>query len=156
MRKLSLIGVLIGGITDIVATNILALPIIGYVMLTHADLAHLPSNQVAPAIVTALHASNPLNVLQILVGSVCSILGGYVGARVAKHDELLNGALTSVLCLAFGIYSLSGGSRSTSISLSLMSFVASPALGILGGYLRLRQSRANNAMLPPTTAIANQ
>jgi hypothetical protein len=156
MSKLSLKGVLLGGITDIVATNILALPIIVYVMLTHIDLAHLPSNQVAPAVVAALHASIPLNALQILVGSVCSILGGYVGARVAKHDELLNGALTSVLCMAFGIYSLSGGSRSAPVSLSLMSFIASPALGLLGGYLRSRQKRAKGAMLPPTIAIANQ
>ena len=97
MSKLSFKGVLVGGITDIVASNILALPIIVYSMLTKIDLAHLPGNEVAPAITAALRANGPLFALGTLLGMGCSILGGYVGARLAKHAELLNGALTSFL-----------------------------------------------------------
>ena len=156
MSKLSFKGVLVGGITDIVASNLLAIPIIVYLMLTKIDLAHLPSNQITPAITAALHANGPLFTLGTLLGMGCSILGGYVGARLAKHDELLNGALTSFLCLAFGIYSLSKGSGSTSTSLVLMSLVASPMLGLLGGYLRARQKRDGGATLQPAPVIVNE
>jgi hypothetical protein len=36
-----------------------------------------------------------------VLGTVGSIIGGYVGAWLAGHDETLNGALSSWLCLAF-------------------------------------------------------
>jgi hypothetical protein len=154
MSKVSFKGVLVGGITDIIASTILALPIIVYVMLTKIDLGHLPSNQVGPAITAALHANGLLFASVTLIGMGCSILGGYVGARLAKHDELINGSLTSVLCLAFGIYSLGTGTGSTSTSLEfLMTVVASPVLGLMGGYLRARQKRDDGATLQPTTVV---
>lgn len=116
--------------------------------MTKIDFAHLPSNQIGPATTAALHADVPLFALATLFGMGCSVLGGYVGARLAKHDELLNGALTSVLCLAFGIYSLGQGTASTSLEF-LMTVVASPVLGLLGGYLRARQKRNGGAALQP-------
>jgi len=39
-----------------------------------------------------------------------SVLGGYVSARIAKHDELLNGALSSILCVGGGTYAVISGS----------------------------------------------
>jgi hypothetical protein len=78
-----------------------------------------------------------------------------VGARLAKHDELLNGLLTSFFCLAFGAYSLVQTNGTSSIWLSVMGFVASPFLGLLGGYLRARQKRSKGTMLQSTPVIAN-
>ena len=64
MRKISIKGVLLGGITDVLNTNILAIPLIIYVM-AKMDWSHTPKDQLNAA-----------------------ILGGYVAARLAKHDEL--------------------------------------------------------------------
>src|SRR5580700_4868459 len=67
VSKLSFKGVFVGGITDIVATNILAIPIIVYLMQTKIGLAHLPSNQIGPAVTAALHANGPLFALGTLL-----------------------------------------------------------------------------------------
>jgi hypothetical protein len=149
MTKLSLKGIVVGGVTDIVATNIFAIPVVVFLM-TKLDLAHSSSDQVQNAIIAALHANTPLYALQILIGMACSVLGGYVGARLSKHDELLNGSLTSFLCVAFGLYALTVSKGSSSLLLHLSGFVASPALGLLGGYLRLAQKRAIKTILQPT------
>ena len=37
------------------------------------------------------------------------MLGGYVSARIAARDEVLNGALASILCIGFGIYAVVKG-----------------------------------------------
>jgi hypothetical protein len=64
--------------------------------------AHLPKAQAPEALSAALAAPFPHWWL-LIGGCLCSILGGYVAAWLAKHDELLNGALSAWLCIAFGI-----------------------------------------------------
>jgi hypothetical protein len=140
MSKLSLKGIVLGGLTDIGASGILGFPVIAFLM-AKIDLIHTPKEQVQAAVQAALHANTPLYLLQLLIGAACSVLGGYVGARLAKHDELLNGSLTSFLCVALGIYTLVTRTGSASPLLEVAGFVASPALGLLGGYLRLSQKR---------------
>ena len=112
MKKISIKGVLVGGVTDIVATNILTLPILIYAT-NKLDLARASPEQLQ----AALHANAFLYVLQLLIGFGCSALGGYVAAWLAKHDELLNGPLSSFLCIAFGIYSLAAKPVSMLVSL---------------------------------------
>jgi hypothetical protein len=148
MSKFSLKGIVVGGITDILATNIFAIPLMGY-LLTRIDVNHLSRNQIQTTLVATLQANTPLYMLQLLVGMACSVLGGYVGARFAKHDELLNGSFTSFLCVAFGLYSLTEG-RGSGSPLASIGFVASPCLGLLGGYLRLAQKRSGETRLQPT------
>ena len=144
MSKVSVKGVLIGGIVDIVTSVVLGLPFALYAMLK-VDLSHTPNAQASAAVTAAIHANVPLYVAQLLVGLVCSVLGGYVAAWLAKHDELLNGGLSSVLCVAGGIYVLATGKDSNPHWLQALLLVASPLLAILGGdlmrRLRLRRSR---------------
>ena len=68
------------------------------------------------------------------------VLGGYLAARVAKRGEVLNGALSAYFCVGLGIYGMAVGQAAVPVWQHLVSFVASPALGALGGYLRLRQT----------------
>lgn len=136
MSKISIKGVLLGGVTDIVATNILSFPIILYAA-TKIDLARATPDQLA----AALHASTSLHVVQLLIGAGASLLGGYVAAWLARHDELLNGALSSFLCVALGIFSLATGHVSSHRLEELLLLPAGPACGLLGGYLRLKQKR---------------
>jgi putative membrane protein (TIGR04086 family) len=85
------------------------------------------------------HATPWLYGTQLLLGLACSVLGGYVAAWLAKHDELLNGGLSSLLCAAIGIYSIASGKDSHAPSVQVLMLISAPVCGFLGGYLRLRQ-----------------
>ena len=135
--KVSFRGVVVGGIVDVVASGLLGVPLVIYVMLKH-DLLHSPPS--SAAITSALHASG-LYGLQLAIGLSCSVLGGYIAASIAKHDELLNGLLSSFLCTALGAYSVFSGKASESPRTQTLLLIASPAFAFLGGYLRQRQKQ---------------
>jgi uncharacterized membrane protein YfcA len=123
-----------------------------YVML-RLDLSHLSSAQAKAAIATAIQNNVPLYTTQLLIGLACSVLGGYVAARLARREELLNGALSSFLCVALGVYMVASGNDSTPHWLQVLMFVASPASALFGGYLvqRSRQKYVNH-LKPPLPA----
>jgi hypothetical protein len=138
MRKISIAGVLIGGVTDVVATNVLAIPLVVYVMVRY-NLLHAPDG---PAQITsAIHANPAIYGAQLLIGVGCSVLGGYIAAWIAKHDELLNGLLSSYLCTAIGLYSVLAGKDSHSVLTQILLLAAGPLSALLGGYLRQTQKR---------------
>jgi len=140
MRKISVKGVLIGGIVDIVSSGLLGIPLAVYA-LSKVDVTHTPKDQLAVAILAVTHASPWFYATQLLFGLLCSVLGGYVAASLAKHDELLNGTLSSVLCLAGGFCSIALGKDSHAHWVQFLLLVASPICGFLGGYLRVQQRR---------------
>jgi hypothetical protein len=138
MGKVSIKGVLIGGIVDVGSSMILGIPFAIYA-ISRIDLASIPKDHVESAVNAAMLGNLPLYLTQELVGLTCSIFGGYIAARIAKHHELLNGGLASYLCLAIGVYAMTHGKDSHPLYVQVLMLIASPALGILGGYLRLRQ-----------------
>ena len=140
MGKISLKGIIIGGIVDVVTSAILGIPLVAYMMST-LDLAHTPRDQLQGAVVSAIHASSTFYIAQIVVGLACSMLGGYVAARLAKREERLNGALSSFLCVGIGMYSIASGKESGSNLAQLLVLVVSPVFAFVGGYLRSYQVR---------------
>ncbi len=143
MNKISVKGVVVGGVTDIVATMALTIPLIVYLIAT--ELTGTPKDPLQAAIMAAIRANPLLYGLQSLIGLACSVLGGYVAARVAKHDELLNGLLASFLPVALGVYSLATGKDSGPLLLPVLLLIASPLCSRLGGHLRLVQIRGSAA-----------
>ena len=141
MGKVSVKGVLVGGTVDVVTSMLLGIPFALYARTT-LNLSHIPRGQVGIAVAAVIRGSAPLYIGELLTGLTCSALGGYVAAWLAGHDELLNGALSAFLCVSQGIYSLASGKDSHPLLLQVLMFVSSPALGLLGGYLRLKQTRA--------------
>jgi len=141
MNKISVRGVVVGGVTDIVATVILTLPLVVFVIAT--ELTGTPKGPLQAAVMAAIQANPLLYGLQSLVGLACSVLGGYVAARVAKHDELLNGLLASFLPVALGVYSLA--TNLGPLLLPVLLLIASPLCSRLGGHLRLVQIRRRAA-----------
>ncbi len=138
MNKVSIRGVVVGGMTDIVATVILTLPLVVYVISEVTDTLKDPLQ----AAVTATIQANPLlYALESIIGLACSVLGGYVAARVAKHDELLNGVLASSLPVALGVYPLATANDSGPLLLPVLLLMASPLCSGFGGHLRLVQIR---------------
>ena len=131
MHRISLKGVVIGNIVDIVSTNIAVLPIMIYILISSG-----PFGDSADSITQVLKASTVFSVSSIILGALCSVLAGYISARIAKRDEVLNGALSSILCVAGGVYSAFSGSA----ALHLFLLPVGPVLGALGGYLYSRQN----------------
>jgi len=134
MRKVSIKGVLVGGVVDVAATTILAIPLAIYAMAKF-HLLDAPKGS-GHAVASAIHASPWRYGVQLLIGLGCSVLGGYVGAWIAKHDELLNGLLSSFLCTVTGIYSIVAVKNSGSVSEHVFLLIAAPLFGLFGGYLR--------------------
>lgn len=141
-KKVSILGFVIGAIVDILGTNIWGVFMTVLVMIGF-NLVQLATSSPAEATAKVLNIfqTNPLIFsINLIVGAMFSILGGYIGALIAKHDELLNGALSSFLCVLSGICGLITGSHPISkVLLELLAFIISPLLGMLGGYLRLKQ-----------------
>jgi hypothetical protein len=135
--RVSFVAVTLGGITAFVVSAILTIPVFIYVMVRH-DLLHAPEGSAATAY--SIHLGAWLyGMLAISMG--CSVLGGYIAARIAKHDELLNGLLSSFLCTAFGIFSVFSGRDSQSVFVRIFPLLAAPSFALLGGYLRQTQKR---------------
>jgi ABC-type Mn2+/Zn2+ transport system permease subunit len=107
--------------------------------MSKLNLSRVPKDQIGARMTAALHGNLPLYVGELLVGLACSALGGYIAARIAKHDELLNGLLSSFLCVALGIYTMASGKDTNALWLQILLLVASPACALLGGALMRRQ-----------------
>jgi len=75
-------------------------------------------------------ASSVFRVSSIILGALCSVLAGYVSARIAKHDEVLNGALSSILCVVGGLYSVLSGSAALHLALLPLGPVLGPSVDI--------------------------
>ena len=80
-----------------------------------------------------------------------------VSARIANHDELLNGALSSILCVGSGMYAVISGSAADDLWMHLVFLPLSPALGALGGFLRAQQHPRHGELKAgrPHLVIAN-
>jgi hypothetical protein len=107
--------------------------------MSRLDLSRTPKDQIGATITAAIHGNMPLYLGQLLVGLACSVLGGYVAAWLAKHDELLNGALSSFLCILLAVYAIASGKDTNAAWVRILLFVASPAFALLGGDLTRRQ-----------------
>ena len=136
MKARSIVGVLLGGVVDIFATNAFALPLVMYVM-ARDHLVGAGPDQLA----RAMSADSSLVTTMMLLGALASVLGGYTAAWIAGRNQRLVGALSAYLCTAFGILSLVHGTPGVSLLQHLGGFLLSPALGLFGGYLRSLQTR---------------
>ena len=141
--RVSTLGIVIGGITDVVSSSLLAIPVVIYVMVKY-DLLHSPNG--AAAIASSIHSSPWLYGLQLTIGLGCSALGGYVAALIAKHDEPLNGLLSSFLCVAIGVYSVFSGKDSQPLLVQIILLAAAPGFAFLGGYFRQSQKRTGRTL----------
>jgi hypothetical protein len=139
VSKISFKGVIIGGITDIVSTNIVTAPLLLYIMVPLVR-AKVPHEKLMEATMNAIRDNHFYYALMAFLGGSCSLLGGYISARIAKHDEILNGTLAAWLCVGSGIYGMITQYSSGPLWEHLASLIFSPLLAAFGGYLRLRQS----------------
>ncbi len=137
MGRISIKGVLIGGIVDIVATNIFGMLVfMAFALGEWSRLSGTDTHTAAGAVL----ASPGFGPAAFCAGVLASVLGGYVAARIAKHDELINGALSAYLCVAFGLIGMVTATHGNRV-LELLTLPLSPFLGLVGGYLQLALRR---------------
>lgn len=140
MRALSLTAVLVGGVVDVVATNVVSIPVFA-VAAVRAGVTGGAQPEVTRAVLATYQASPGLWLAGLLLGCACSVFAGWLAARIARRGEILNGALASWLCVGLGIYGLARGHLTVPAWQATLEFALSPALGALGGWLRLLQTR---------------
>jgi Kef-type K+ transport system membrane component KefB len=128
MNRISIKAVAIGNLIDIASTYLAGVPI-GVFMLMRGYPIDRPT----------LLENGTFILAASILGGLCSILGGYVAARIAKHDEVLNGLLSSILCVGIGVYALISGSAAGHLGRHLASLLVSPLLAAFGGYLCFRK-----------------
>jgi hypothetical protein len=137
MKRISIKGVAIGNIVDIVSTNLILFPLILY--LVASSRTGSPPDHATGSSTEILEGSTAFTFASSILGGLSSVLGGYVSARLAKHNEMLNGALSSIICVCISLYALISGRAVGHLWLYLVFLPLSPALGAFGGFLRLRQ-----------------
>jgi hypothetical protein len=136
--KVSIKGVVIGAIVDIVLSVVFGLPFALYAM-SMLDRSQTVGPHGSELVAAAIRRNIPLYAGQLLVGLGCSVLGGYIAAGIAKREELLNGGLSSFLCVGLGIFVVATGKNTDPLFVQVLMLVASPAMALLGGDLRRRQ-----------------
>jgi len=141
LGKISWRGVIVGGIVDVGASWILEIPFI--IIYVIAAFGHTKPDQYQ-SITAAMNGDATFVTGTMVLGGVGSIIGGYVGAWLAGHDETLNGALSSWLCVVLGVVGLflhmSVGAGI--LASPVLMFAVSIGLPALGGYLRFLRVRA--------------
>ncbi len=155
MRRVSLMAVVIGGIVDVGGTTFAGLPVVFYVMATN-NIPTLPRVEQGAVVMAFIKGHTIIYLLLGAAGCLCSILGGYVSAIIARRSEVLNAALSSYLCLALGVRTLISGTQQLPTWLFLLLLPLSPILAAFGGYLRLMQNRSaiagRDSVLPGSAA----
>ncbi len=131
MSAISIKGVVIGAVFDIVVSGIFGFAA-GMIYVLSAGIT-------APEDIARLATAPEVRVFSYVSGGLISIIAGYLAARIAGRGELINGTLSSVLCVGLGLVAALVSHPPEFGIKEILQFAFSPLLGLLGGYLRLRQ-----------------
>jgi hypothetical protein len=133
--KISLIvGVLVGGVLSLVASNLLSIPLVIHAINeTRGDNSDY-------AVINFIKADAFLFFIQILIDIVSSILAGYVAAWISKEKELIVGTLSSFLSVGFAAFHLFSGFYTAFELSTIFDIFITPFFGLFGGYVRYRQT----------------
>jgi hypothetical protein len=142
MPRLAPGAVLLGGVVDVALTGAVAIPLT-IAACARAGVYALPQERQAQA-TAALLASPEIAALQVAVGCLCSVVAGWLTARLARHDAALNGAASAWLAVGIEVYGLLGD-RSNPLppAIGIASIVLAPLFGALGGLWWERGRRAH-------------
>lgn len=134
MRRVSIKGVLIGWLAATAAIFIFVF----LVLIARFTLVARNGHNL-------LHFNSAVRATVVMSGLLFSVMGGYFSAKIARHDEVLNGALISFACVFVSIIQILTGH--TTVLAVFLTLIATPACAALGGYLRLRQKHAGTRLL---------
>jgi len=135
--RISIKAVLLGGAADLFLTFLLVSVLSTYVIMRN-DLQELRPEILGPQVFNIIHKNPALFAIQVAVGLMSSILGGYIAARIAQQSEIENAVAASMIFVAFGVYSVIAG-NSDAVWLNAFSTVITPFFYHLGAQARIKQ-----------------
>lgn len=145
MRRLAIRSIIVGGLIDVFASNFFGtISQVGVLMIL--SIRHTSLEAAPAATKTIVDGSALFFAGQLVIGGLCSLLGGYLAARLARHDERINGAASSILSIASGIVVIAIGYNPGHLIQHLLILPVKPILGYAGGYLREHQVRSKAAL----------
>jgi hypothetical protein len=147
-KKFSFIGIVVGAIVDVVGSNVWGFVIMMFIVFKYR-LVSTPPSELTGAITSIMTHDPLIFILNLIIGGGFTLLGGYVAAHIAKHNELLNGACAAIYCVGAGLFAILSGMDTYPIWLSLLFLLADPALGMLGGFLKAKQRAAARQKVAP-------
>ncbi len=130
VSRVSIKGVLLGAFADVILSSF-AGTLAAFFIALISHLLHQPRE--------VFHLYGFLWAILIIIGFSFSLVGGYVAALAAKHDELLNGGLSSFLCVGISFVFILTGKSHYPLVMQWLQLAASTGFATLGGYIRLRQ-----------------
>lgn len=133
----------IGAVVSGVFFNMIATFVVGSIaiyLMMRGELGTLPLEQARAAFAVTAYARFGAP----LVNAAILIISGYIAAAVAGKAERRHGALATMLYVVSGVvglFTLSDVVIDEVTARNAVLLVVAPFLGMLGGYLRQRQSR---------------
>jgi MFS family permease len=145
-NKMSVLGVLLGGLIDvggsIISNGVL---VFAWYASKFGFDSNLPPQKFSEDMLTMVRSDQMLFAATFLIGSLFSILGGYIAARFTSSALIVNGALSAWLCVGMAIYGLvfGHGQQTHSTTPAIIGIPLSITLAALGGFLRRKQVSAH-------------
>ena len=142
LRSLSIKAILAGSVAWFVAYNIFG-AVLFIILLGNIGAYPTTEAEATEAFKKALLANMPFMVMLMLISTLCSVLSGYVAAKIAKCHPRRNGAFaTSILCV-YSVYDMVQGDHLLPVWLDAFSTALIPFFGMLGGALYAARKTAN-------------
>ena len=126
--------------------------ILAEIVLEVFHQSQLVASGLAPEQVDAamrnVRMDSPFELLGIVLGSACSVLGGYVCARIVRRDEFRVGGVMAAISSMLGLLGASSSTPDDLVVLLTVSTAACVLLGVKFG------REANQRSAPPTPPSA--
>lgn len=129
--------IIIGAVVDYIATHVLILLyLIVYYIKDPLEKGGLPEEAIEKALKEMLSSREALLAL-IVIGALCTVLGGYVAGRLAKAEEVKHGALVGAVSLIVGVLQTGMAGEGSPVPYwhELLGYVLAIPAGALGGSL---------------------
>jgi hypothetical protein len=83
--------------------------------------------------------------LGMVFGSLCTVAGGYVAARVANHAEYRYAAACGLIALVLSELMVGGGDAQADFGMRIAGWIATVPLAMLGARFRLREKAVSQS-----------
>lgn len=130
MYSVSIKGIVLGSLFDLIATFAFAFLLGIYLAISHGgdpEAAMLAAN------------SGGWLAFSVVVACALTVVAGYLAAWIAGRGELINGTLSAVFSMAIMLPMTWDQPMPWSATVTVLLFISTPLLGLFGGYLRSRQ-----------------
>jgi hypothetical protein len=139
MRRISILGIVLGGIVAVAAIIIFGMGM-GLYAAVKLDVAHQRAPEQAQEIVRQYLFVNPVMYYGAMaIAFACSVLGGWLSAFTAREAERLNGALSALVMGGFHWWKIAHHKDPHSMAVQAFYVFVLFAGAWLGGWLRAAQ-----------------